>query len=171
MSPNFESQSNNLDDLLNDFDRSTNSNELFSQIDELCNVIDQGFDGRREEIISWSVDIKRKQATDSQDPFVLGLLAVDENFNVRSLAACNPNVPVPALRRLVEASDDYMKLIIANNPSCPSDILDRITELTGEREVLGAVQLHPNTSAVTKYRIAEITQAPTDQYQETYVSP
>jgi len=158
MTPKFESPFNDLDDLLSDFDKSTNPNELFSQIDELCNAIDQGFDERREEIVNWTFEVKRREAADSQDPFVLGLLVVDENFNVRSLATCNPHTPISSLHRLVEASDDYMKLLIANNPSCPSDILNRISELTVEPEVLDAVQLHPNTSAVTKYKIKEYTQ-------------
>lgn len=162
MSANVESHSDNLDSLLKDFDTSTNPEKLFTAIDELCDVINQGFDRRKDEIIRWPVEVKRKEAVDSQDPFVLGLLAVDENLNVRSLAACNPDTPSPVLRRLIEASDDYMKLIIAHNPSCPSDILDRITQLTAEPEVLLAVQLHPNTSALTKHKIADITQAPAD---------
>jgi len=58
-----------------------------------------------------------------------------------------------SLRRLVEGSNDYIKMIIANNPNCPSDLLDRIAELTSEKEVLDAVKTHPNVSDVTKYKI------------------
>lgn len=173
MPENSEFNFGDLDSILNDFEKSTNSNELFSQIDQLCEIVDQGFDNRREEIIQWPEDRKRKEAADSQDPFVLNLLSVDENFNVRALAACNRFTPVASLRRLVEASDNYMKLVIANNPSCPSDILDRIIELTEEPEVVDAVQLHPNVSAVTKFKIVgKRSETPLKpNYDDVYVSP
>jgi len=66
---------------------------------------------------------------------------------------CSPDAPTNSMKRLVESGNDYTRLVIANNPSATSDILDRIAELTDEREVLNAVKLHPNASSVTKYKI------------------
>jgi hypothetical protein len=78
---------------------------------------------------------------------------MDENFNVRTLSACNPNTPANSLRRLAEGANDYVKMVIANNPNSSSDILDRISELSGEQEVLEAVKGSSNVSAVTRYKI------------------
>ena len=153
MRENFESKFGQIDDLLKDVEQSTSGKKLLAEIDDLCSEIDNGFDGRKQEITEWSVERKRKEATDASDPFVLNLLSMDENFNVRTLSACNPNTPEASLRRLAEGANDYVKMIIANNPNCPSDILDRISEISGEQEVLDAVKGNTNVSTVTKYKI------------------
>ena len=90
---------------------------------------------------------------DSEDPFVLNLLSMDENFNVRTLSGCNPKTPANSLRRLAEGANDYVKMVIANNPNSSPDILDRISELSAEQEVLDAVKGNGNISTVTKYKI------------------
>jgi hypothetical protein len=99
------------------------------------------------------VQKKRTEVVDSKDLHLLNTLSMDENFNVRSLSGCNPEMPIASLRRLVENSNDYIKMIVANNPNTPSDLLDRIAELSSEKEVLDAVKIHPNVSSVTKYKI------------------
>lgn len=104
-------------------------------------------------MMKWPVERKRKEAVDSQDSFVLNLLSMDENFNVRTLSACNPNTPINSLRRLAEGANDYVRMVIANNPNSPSDILDRISELSGEQEVLDAVKVNQNASSVTRCKI------------------
>jgi len=153
MRENFESKFGQIDDLLNDVEQSTNGKKLLAEIDDLCNEIDSGFDGRKQEITEWPDERKRKEAADSNDPFVLNLLSMDENFNVRTLSACNPNTPPNSLRRLAEGANDYVRMVIANNPASSSDILDRIAELSGEQEVLEAVKGNSGVSAVTKYKI------------------
>ncbi len=153
MRENFESQFGKIDNLLQDVEQSTSSKRLLAEIDDLCSEIDSGFDGRKQEVTDWPIERKRKEAADSDDPFVLNLLSMDENFNVRTLSACNPNTPANSLRRLAEGANDYVKMVIANNPNSSSDILDRISELSGEQEVLEAVKGSTNVSAVTKYKI------------------
>jgi len=153
MPENFESKFGHIDALLSKLEQSTGGERLLAEIDDLCSEIDNGLEARKQEVMEWSVERKRKEAADSQDPFVLNLLSMDENFNVRTLSACNPNTPVNSLRRLTEGANDYIRMVIANNPNCPSDILDRISELSEEQEVLNAVMVHPNISPVTKYKI------------------
>lgn len=153
MSRNFESKFNQIDDLLNEVEQSTSSKKLFAEIDDLCGEIDTNIETKKQEIMEWSIERKRKEAIDAEDPFVLNLLSMDENFNVRTLSACNPNTPINSLRRLAEGSNDYIRMIIANNPQSSSDILDRISELSSEQEVLDAVKNNANSSTVTKYKI------------------
>lgn len=142
-----------IDDLLGDIEQSTSGKKLLAKIDDLCSEIDSGLDNRKREVTEWPMERKRKEATDASDPFVLNLLSMDENFNVRTLSACNPNTPEASLRRLAEGANDYVKMVIANNPNCPSDILDRISEMSGEQEVLDAVKGNGNVSTVTRYKI------------------
>ena len=153
MSENFDSKFGQIDSLLSEVEQSTSGERLLAEIDDLCGEIDDGLEARKKEVINWPVERKRKEAADSQDSFVLNLLSMDENFNVRTLSACNPNTPVNSLRRLAEGADDYVKMVIANNPNSPSDILDRISELSGEQEVLDAVKVNQNASSVTRYKI------------------
>lgn len=153
MKENFESRFGQIDDLLNEVEQSTSGKKLLAKIDDLCSEIDTGFDGRKLEITEWPVERKRKEAADSNDPFVLNLLSMDENFNVRTLSACNPSMPEASLRRLAEGANDYVRMVIANNPQSSSDVLDRIAELSGEQEVLDAVKGNTNISTVTRYKI------------------
>lgn len=140
-----------IDALLNEVEQATNVD--LGAIDSLCDEIDGALDARKTEVTEWPKDKKRQEAVELGDTYALNLLSMDEDFNVRILAMCNPDVPTNSMKRLVESGNDYTRLVIANNPSATSDILDRIAELTDEREVLNAVKLHPNASSVTKYRI------------------
>jgi len=153
MRENFESKFGQIDDLLNEVEQSTSGKRLLAEIDDLCGEIDSGFDMRKNEVVEWSEERKRKEAMDSEDPFVLNLLSLDENFNVRTLSACNPKMPPNSLRRLAEGANDYVRMVIANNPNSSPDILDRIAELSAEQEVLDAVKGNGNVSAVTKYKV------------------
>ena len=153
MNENFHAKLNNIDSLLSDFAPPDRHSELLNQIDSLCSEVDLGFKNRTTEITEMPVQAKRAEVIDSKDTHLLNVLSMDQNFNVRSLSACNPETPIVSLRRLVENSNDYIKLIVANNPSTPPDLLDRIVELSSENEVLHAVKVHPNVSAVTKYKI------------------
>jgi len=153
MSNNIESQLNNIDALLNDIEQSIDGKKLFSDIDSMCDDIDTGVKVRKQEIEDWSIEQKRKEAVDTEDGFVLNLLSMDEDFNIRTLSACNPNIENTSLRRLAESANDYIKMVIANNPNVDHDILDRIAELSDEQEVLNAVKNNPNVSKVTKYKI------------------
>lgn len=153
MPENFERKFGHIDDLLSEVEESTSAKRLFAEIDDLCGEIETAFDDRKKEVEGWPVERKRKEATDSTDEYVLNLLAMDENFNVRTLTACNAAISANSLRRLAEMTNDYIRMVIANNPSAPSDILDRIAELSGEQEVLDAVKVHPNVSQVTRYKI------------------
>lgn len=153
MPENFESKFGRIDELLSEVEQSTGGEKLLAEIDELCGEIDAGLESRKREVAGWSLERKRQEAADSGDPFVLNLLSMDENFNVRTLSACNANIPEASLRRLAENATDYIRMVIANNPNAPSDILDRIAEISGESEVLDAVKGNPNVSAVTKYKI------------------
>jgi len=150
---NPESQFGNIDKLVAEVEGSLDAKKVLSDIDSLCSEIDQGLEGRKREISEWSVEQKREFAADGNDPYVLNLLSMDENFNVRTLAFCNPNAPENSMRRALEEAPDYVRMVIANNPNSPSDVLDRLMELTSESEVLNAVKLHPNVSEVTKYKI------------------
>lgn len=150
---NPESQFGNIDKLVAEVEGSLDAKKILTDIDSMCAEINQGVEGRKQEVAEWSFEEKRKEAADSADPFVLNLLSMDENFNVRTLAFCNPNAPENSMRRALEEAPDYVRMVIANNPNSPSDVLDRLAELTGEPEVLDAVKLHPNVSEVTKYKI------------------
>lgn len=153
MPENFESKLGRIDELLSEVEQSTSGEKLLAKIDELCGEIDSGLESRKQEVAGWPLERKRQEAMDSNDPFVLNLLSMDENFNVRTLSACNPNIPEVSLRRLAENANDYIRMVVANNPNTPSDILDRIMDLSREREVLDAVKGNQNTSAVTRYKI------------------
>ena len=153
MPKNFESKFGQIDDLLSDVEQSTSGEHLLAEIDELCGEIDNGLETRKQELAGWPEEIKRKEAVESQDEFVLNLLSMDENFNIRTLSACNSNMPEASLRRLADGANDYVKMVIANNPNCPPDILDRISETSGEQEVLDAVKGNSHTTAVTRYKI------------------
>jgi hypothetical protein len=153
MPKSFEASFGHIDDLLSEVEASTGGKKLFADIDVLCNEVDSGLEKSKAEVVNWPVERKRKEATDSQDEFVLNLLSMDENFNVRTLSACNFRTPANSLRRLAEGANDYVRMVIANNPNAVADILDRIAELTSEQEVLDAVKVHANVSAVTKFKI------------------
>lgn len=153
MSKNIESQFSNIDALLNDVEQSTDGKKLFADIDMICDEIDTGIESQKQEVENWSIEQKRKEAVDAKDGFVLNLLSMDEDFNIRTLSACNPNIENTSLRRLAESANDYIKMVIANNPNVDHDILDRIAELTDEQEVLDAVKNNPNVSKVTRYKI------------------
>jgi hypothetical protein len=156
---NPESQFGNIDKFISDVgethkkDLHALAERTLSTIDTLSAEIDQGLKGRKREVAEWSDDQKREFAADGNDPYVLNLLSMDENFNVRTLAFCNPNAPENSMRRALDEAPDYVRMVIANNPNSPSDVLDRLAELTSEPEVLNAVKLHPNVSEVTKYKI------------------
>lgn len=153
MRENFESKMGHIDNLLNDVEQSTGDEKLLADIDDLCSEIDTGIEARKQEIEQWPVERKRKEASDSQDPFVLNILSMDDNFNVRTLTACNAHIPASSLRRLVEKGSDYIRMVIANNPNVPPEILDRISQLSGEQEIHDAVRSHPKVSVVTKFKI------------------
>ena len=153
MSENFESKFGQIDSLLNDVEQSTSGKRLLAEIDDLCNEIDTGLETRKNEVMRWPEERKRKEAMDSEDPFVLNLLSTDENFNVRTLSGCNPHTPANSLRRLAEGANDYVRMVIANNPNSSPDVLDRISKLSGEQEVLDAVKGNTHVSTVTKYKI------------------
>jgi len=150
---NIESRFSNIDELLREAEEFGGGQRLLNEIDDLCREVQGGLEARKEEIVEWPVERKRKEATDSKDAYVLNLLSMDENFNVRTLSACNPNTPANSLRRLAEGANDYVRMVVANNPNASPDILDRISELSGEQEVLNAVKGNGNVSAVTKYKI------------------
>lgn len=154
MSKNFESQFDQIDDLLTEVEQSTSGKRLLAEIDDLCGEIDNGLETRKGEVIKWPDERKRKEAMDSEDPFVLNLLSMDENFNVRTLSGCNPKTPANSLRRLAEGANDYVKMVIANNPNCSADILDRLSELSTETGVLNVVAKHRNASPITCYKIS-----------------
>lgn len=143
----------NIDDLLNEVEQSTSGKRLLAEIDDLCSEVETGLEKRKTEVIKWPNDRKRKEAVDSADPFVLNLLSMDEDFNIRTLSACNPSTPLNSLRRLAEGANDYVKMIIANNSNSSPDILDRVAELSGEQEVLDAVKGNSNVSTITKFKI------------------
>ncbi len=127
---------------------------LFETIDSLCMEVHRGLAGRRREVKGWPIERKRAFAAGGDDPYVLNLLSMDGDFRVRTLALCNPETPEHAMRRVVgEGATDYILMVIANNPNCPSDVLDRIVDLTREPEVLEAVKRHPNVLEVTKCKI------------------
>ncbi len=150
---NLKRMIENIDDLLHEVEQSTSGKRLLAEIDDLCGEVDAGLEKRKTEVIKWTDDRKRKEAVDSADPFILNLLSMDGNFNIRTLSACNPNTPVASLRRLAESANDYVKMVIANNPNSSADILDRVAELSGEKEVLDAVKINPSVSTVTKFKI------------------
>jgi hypothetical protein len=151
---NPESQFSNIDKLVAEVEGSLDAKKVLVDIDSMCAEIDQGLEDKKREIAGWSLEKRHKEAANGADPFVLNLLSMDENFNVRTLTFCNPNTPENSMRRaLKEVQEDYVRMVIANNPNTPSDILDRLAELTSEPEVLNAVKLHPNVSEVTKYKI------------------
>lgn len=153
MPENFERKFPHIDDLLSEVEESTNPVRLFADIDDLCGEIDNALDSRKQEVLGWPIERKRKEATDSSDQYALNLLSMDENFTIRTLSACNSAIPSNSLRRLVENTNDYIRMVIANNPTSTSDILDRIAELSEEQEVIDAVKAHPNISTITKFKI------------------
>lgn len=160
MAKNPELQFNdlgNIDELINDVEQSTASreNEFFSEIDSLCDEIDIGIEKKVEEIKNWPKEKKRKEVLGTQDEFVLNLLSMDEDLNIRCLAVCSEHIPSNSVRRIIEKSNDYIRMLVANNHSSniTHDILDRIFELTKEPEVITALKNHPNLSLVTKYKI------------------
>lgn len=150
---NFESRLGQIDDLMQETDQHKSFSSMIAKIDDLCDQIDGSLDAIKQEVVSWPKERKRSEAADSQDPYVLNLLSMDEDFNIRVLSVCNPKVSANSLRRLVDSGDDYVRMVIANNPNSSPDILDRIAELSGEQEVLDAVKGNPNISEVTKYKI------------------
>lgn len=156
MPEKFESKFAIIDNLLSEVEQSTSGERLLAEIDELCGEIDNGLETRKKEIEGWPIERKREEAANSLDSFVLNLLSMDENFIVRTLSACNPNIPVVSLRRLAEGANDYIRMVIASNPNAPSDILDRIAEISGEQEVLDAVNANQNTSSVTRYKMGKV---------------
>ncbi|MFC1617669.1 hypothetical protein ACFL2B_00135 [Patescibacteria group bacterium] len=153
MPKNFESRFGQIDQLLSEVEQSPDFKALFSSIDSMCDEIDQSVESRKDEVEGWPLERKRKEAVDSDDTFVLNLLSMDEELTIRTLSACNSNIPSASLRRLAEGATDYVRMVIANNPSVSPDVLDRIAELSGEQEVLDAVKNNPNVSKVTKYKI------------------
>lgn len=142
-----------IDDLLGEIEQSSQVPlTITSEVDDLCNDIDTGVDNRKKEIEGWAEDVKHREAVDSKDPFAINVLSMDKSFPVRTLAACNPLIPKGAMQRLVDEGD-YMRMVVANNPSCSTDILERIAGLTDDRRVLDVVMMHKNASPALKFRI------------------
>ncbi len=150
---NLELQFDNIDNLVAEVEDLPDVEDIFADIDSMCTEIDQGLEEKKREVAKWPLEKRRKEAAEGNDPFILNILSMDENFNVRVLAFCNPNVPENSMRRALEGASDYIRMIIAHNPNTPSDVLDRLVKLTSEPEVLNAVKSHPNASKVTKYKI------------------
>lgn len=142
-----------VDDLLSDIDQAAAEQSDTSSVDALMADIDVGFDERQREIVGWPDERKRKEAADSSDEFVLNVLSLDPNFNVRILTAVNACIPEVALRKIAETGNDYQRMVAANNPSASSELLDRIADLSGKQEVVAAVLKHPNLSQVTKFKL------------------
>lgn len=151
--PRPSSESFHVEDLLLDIEQAAAEQNDLGSVDALIAEIDVGFDERQHEIVGWPVERKRKEATDSSDEFVLNVLSMDSNFNVRTLTAVNAHLPEVALRKIAETGNDYQRMVVANNPSASAELLDRISDLSGEREVITAVLKHPNLSQITKFKI------------------
>ncbi|MBI2459618.1 MAG: hypothetical protein HYV53_03645 [Parcubacteria group bacterium] len=150
---NFESRLVRIDDLLSEVEQSTSGKCLLEEINNLCSEIDNGLENQKREVVGWPIERKRKEAVDSSASFVSNLLSMDESPIIRTLSACNLSTSEASLRRLAENDNDYIRIVIANNPDVSSAILDRISELSREQEVLEAVKSNKNVSMVTKYKI------------------
>ena len=85
---------------------------------------------------------------DAQDPWTdprrLRVLAGDVRWHVRLLVARNPSTPSDVLERLAQDEDYCIRAAVASNPNTPEDILRR---LAGDErwEVREAVARNPRT--------------------------
>jgi hypothetical protein len=153
----------NIDDLLGEVEQSSKASKTIEEIDGLCDEINAGVDKRKNAVERWPEDRKHKEAADSKDPFVVNLLSMDKSFPVRTLAACNPLIPTGAMRRLAEESD-YMRMVVAHNINCPPEVLDRISDLSNEKEVLDAAGTNKNASEALRFKTGHLKTADlTDQ--------
>ncbi|MDM8523208.1 DUF2330 domain-containing protein [Desulfococcaceae bacterium HSG8] len=74
------------------------------------------------------------------------MLAKDEDPDVRSFLACNPNTPADILIMLAEDEYWYVRTCLAGNPNSPADILKKLTN-DHVPYVRKSVADNPNTSA------------------------
>ncbi len=142
---------NEIDSLIKEVDEATKVD--FDAIDSICAEIHATVEQKDLEITSMSDDQKRKLAVTTDDPYILNLLSQDMNFNIRILTLCNPNISINLLRRALEDGYPYIYLVVANNPVTTKNLLNRITQLSDNKEVIDAVYKHPNVSEETKKMI------------------
>lgn len=100
---------------------------------------------------------RREAAFRSDDPARLNRLAFDADFHIRTLALCNPATSPAVLDRAADqaASEPYLLMILAHNPSVRESTLEKIARLgKDEPEILKAVLDHRNCSRLLKRKLS-----------------
>ena len=128
--------------------------KVASEVDTLLQDIDSAIDITANEIKGWSLERKRQEARTSLDEFTLEVLANDESPIVKALALCNPKISAELLKKAGRDENLYFKMIAANNPSTPSEVLDELSTVN-ETEILQGVSKNPNISKIAQYKLKD----------------
>jgi hypothetical protein len=132
--------------------------QVLTGVDTLLADIEEDLDGYNEQVTGASEETKRKLATEAIETYDLNLLARDENFNVRTLALCNPHASPAILDQAVDdassSGDKYTLMIVANNPSANLSTLNKIFDFgDGELEIKDALLANPHTDDILRFKI------------------
>ena len=75
-----------------------------------------------------SVESRKERGRDSTSPEALEKLAADEDSDVLSAAAGNPNTPASLLEKLAADEDEDVRRGVAGNPNTPASLFQKLFE-------------------------------------------
>lgn len=144
-------------DYLGDIEAQISPRKVLSNIDEILTGVESDLDRYNEKLSSSDEETKREMAMSAMEAYNLNLLSRDENFNVRTLALCNPAISPAILDQAVDdaaTSDKYTLMIVANNPSATTATLNKIFDFGGdELEIRNAILANPNCDDVLRFKV------------------
>jgi hypothetical protein len=144
-------------DYLGDIEAQISPRRALSDIDEILAGVESDLDSYNEMVSGSDEKTRREMAMSAMEAYNLNLLSQDENFNVRTLALCNPAVSPAILDQVADdaaTSDKYTLMIVANNPSATIATLNKIFDFGGdELEICNAILANPNCDDVLRFKV------------------
>ena len=144
---------------INSFIRQLNQ-ELSSleRTDKLLATVEHDLRQSLEQIKNSDNKSKRKLAATIDDSYYTDVLALDDNFHVRTMSLCNPVTSAAILQKMTESSlkDKFTLMIIAHNPNASAETLHQIFTYGGDNEeICEAILQNPNCNDVLRYKIED----------------
>jgi hypothetical protein len=151
---NYQEFSNYLDDI----EAEVSPRQMLDDLNASLDSLDIELNEYNEKLKEGDKKTKRKMAVSAMEAYNLNLLAQDEDFNVRTLALCNPAISPSILDQAtddaISSDDKYTLMIVANNPSATSSTLNKIFDFGGdELEICNALLAHPNADEILKFKL------------------
>jgi len=137
---------------------------VIHELDNYLDTLEAELAGYNAELLERDKETRRRIAMTAIGAYDLNLLAQDPDFNVRTLALCNPAAPPSILDRAVDdaaSGDKYTLMIAANNPNTSLATLNKILDFEGdELEIRNALEAHPNADDLLKAKMGILVDVP-----------